>query len=111
MRTDFFSENETLGLWNGELKSIIISRKTLKSLKSYSGTLIHEMIHAKTGYDDVTRDFETSLTNSIGELCEKLIHIEKAQGTTPYKSNGGDFAKSETSSINKNKSWLKRMFS
>ncbi|UAM97674.1 ATP-binding protein [Polaribacter litorisediminis] len=111
MRTDFFSENETLGLWNGELKSIIISRKTLKSLKSYSGTLIHELIHAKTGYDDVTREFETSLTNSIGELCEKLIRNEKAKGTKPYKSNAGDFTKSETNSNKKNKSWLNRLFS
>jgi hypothetical protein len=111
MRPDFFSENETLGLWNGELKSIIISRKTLTSLKSYSGTLIHEMIHARTGYDDVTRDFETSLTDSIGELCEKLVLIEKAQGTTPYKSNGVEFTKSETFTTNKNKSWLKRLFS
>ena len=111
MRTNFFSENEILGLWNGELKSIIISRKTLKSLKSYSGTLIHELIHAKTGYDDVTREFETSLTNSIGELCEKLIRSEKAQGTTPYKSNGGEFTKSETISNKKNKSWLKRLLS
>ncbi|RCS28231.1 ATP-binding protein [Polaribacter sp. WD7] len=111
MRKDFFSENETLGLWNGELKSIIISRKTLKSLKSYSGTLIHELIHAKTGYDDVTREFETSLTNSIGELCEKLISNEQTQGTTPYKSNGGGFNKSEPISNKKNKSWLKRLLS
>ena len=111
MRTDFFSENETLGLWNGELKSIIISRKTLKSLKSYSGTLIHEMIHARTGYVDVTRDFETSLTNSIGELSEKLILIEKGESNTSYNSNNGELVKSETNTNNKTKSWLKRLLS
>jgi hypothetical protein len=51
----------------------VLSRKTLKSLQDYSGTLIHELIHAKTGYDDVTRVFESELTVTIGKLCGNLL--------------------------------------
>jgi hypothetical protein len=73
MRKDLFSEVETLGCWDGQSNSLVLSRRTLKSISEYSGTLIHELIHAKTGEDDVTRAFETSLTQVIGELCERLL--------------------------------------
>jgi hypothetical protein len=73
MRKDFFSEVETLGCWDEETNAIVLSRKTLKTITDYSGTLIHELIHAKTGHDDVTRAFETSLTENIGKLCKKIL--------------------------------------
>jgi len=73
MRRDFFSDVETLGCCDHKTKSIVISRKTLKTLEDYSGTLIHELVHATTGYVDVSRDFETSLTEVIGSLCEKIL--------------------------------------
>ncbi|MFQ3577281.1 MAG: hypothetical protein SNJ77_12680 [Cytophagales bacterium] len=73
MRKDFFADVETLGCWDEKTNSIVLSRKTLKSLQDYSGTLIHELIHAKTGYDDVTRAFESELTETIGKLCRNLL--------------------------------------
>jgi hypothetical protein len=73
MRKDFFSDVETLGCWDYETNSIILSRNTLNSLSNFSGTLIHELIHAKTGHSDVTRDFETSLTKAIGKLCDNIL--------------------------------------
>lgn len=73
MRKDFFADVETLGCWDEKTNSIVLSRKTLKSLQDYSGTLIHELIHAKTGYDDVTRAFESELTETIGKLCGNLL--------------------------------------
>lgn len=73
MRKDFFAGVETLGCWDEKNNSIVLSRKTLKSLQDYSGTLIHELIHAKTGYDDVTRAFESELTVTIGKLCGNLL--------------------------------------
>ncbi len=73
MRKDLFEDVETLGCWDEKENVIVLSRKTLKSLSAYSGTLIHELIHAKTGYDDVTREFETSLTETIGHFCQKLL--------------------------------------
>ncbi len=73
MQEDFFEQYETQGCWDEATGCIVISRKTLRSLAVYSGTLIHELIHAKTGQDDVTRDFEISLTHTIGLLCERLL--------------------------------------
>ncbi|PCI44641.1 MAG: ATP-binding protein [Proteobacteria bacterium] len=73
MRKDFFSEVETLGCWDKSTNSVILSRKTLKTISDYSGTLIHELIHAKTGHDDVTREFEISLTEVVGYFCSKLL--------------------------------------
>ena len=73
MRKDFFADIETPGCWDERTNSIVVSRMTLKSLKDYSGTLIHELIHAKTGYADVTRAFENELTEMIGKLCEDLL--------------------------------------
>jgi len=73
MRKDFFADVMTLGCWAEKTNSIVLSRKTLKSLQDYSGTLIHELVHAKTGYDDVTRAFESELTVTIGKLCGNLL--------------------------------------
>ena len=73
MRKDFFDEAETLGCWDQKTSSIVLARKTLRSLSEYSGTLIHELIHAKTGHDDVTRAFENSLTEKIGDLCNRIL--------------------------------------
>jgi hypothetical protein len=77
MRKDFFDESETLGCWDQKTNSIILSRKTLSSLSKYSGTLIHELIHANTGYDDITREFENSLTEQIGDLCNYIFKKSK----------------------------------
>lgn len=73
MRKDFLNEEETLGCWDHQTNSIVLARKTLKSLSEYSGTLIHELIHATTGHSDVTRAFETSLTKKIGDLCSNIL--------------------------------------
>ena len=73
MRKNFFDTAETLGCWDNKSNSIVLSRKTLQSLSVYSGTLVHELIHAKTGHNDVSREFENSLTEEIGELCSQIL--------------------------------------
>jgi len=73
MRKDFFSEGETLGVWEPSTGSIIILRKMLNSIKDYAGTLIHEAIHAKSGMGDISRNFEHELTVAIGQVCEKAL--------------------------------------
>lgn len=75
MRKNTFDGAETLGCWDHQTEAIVLSRKTLKSLSEYSGTLIHELIHAKTGHEDVTRAFENSLTEKIGDLCSRLLEM------------------------------------
>lgn len=66
MRLDFLSGADALGLWDPESKCIVIRRDQLGDLKSFAGTLLHEVVHATTGYDDVTRDFENELTAVLG---------------------------------------------
>jgi len=73
MRKDFFGEARTLGCWDQKTSTIVLDRSTLSSLSEYSGTLIHELIHAETGHGDVTRAFENSLTTKIGDLCSRIL--------------------------------------
>jgi hypothetical protein len=94
MRAYLFNNLETLGCWDNNSNYIVISRTTLVSISDYSGVLIHELIHAKTGCEDVTRAFESSLTSEIGKLCCELIKIKslpqskkKEQIKTLDKSN------------------------
>jgi hypothetical protein len=73
MRPEIFSDSNTMGCWDERNNWIVIDRQALSSVQSYCGVLIHELIHAKTGLIDVTRDFESALTNTIGEICRQLI--------------------------------------
>lgn len=52
--------------------------KTLKSLSMFSGTLVHELVHAKTGLPDVNREFESVLTDEIGNAYHLLLINKKA---------------------------------
>lgn len=65
--------NETVGLWEPKENRILIKRNQLNELNSYAGTLLHECAHAISGASDVSRDFETELTNVIGCIANKLI--------------------------------------
>lgn len=65
----------TLGAWIPASQTILIKRTQLESLESYTGTLLHECAHARSGADDVSRSFEQELTNMIGTLSAKLILI------------------------------------
>lgn len=65
--------NETLGLWMPMENKILIKRNQLKSIKQYSGTLLHECAHAISGEGDVSRDFELKLTEIIGIISSKLV--------------------------------------
>lgn len=65
--------SDALGLWDGSTNSIVIRRDQLSSLSNFAGTLVHEIIHARTGYDDVTRAFESALTDAIGEAASAAL--------------------------------------
>ncbi len=68
MRADFSGCDHTQGLWDPALGIIIIRRDQLRSLRTFAGTLLHEVVHACSGYGDVTRGFECELTNIIGKI-------------------------------------------
>jgi hypothetical protein len=80
MRPDLMTRSQTVGCWDPNTESIVIWRAQLNSFSDTAGTLMHELVHAKTAFCDVTRDFETALTSVIGELCNELHNVAKASG-------------------------------
>ena len=81
MRPEVFSDSNTMGCWDGNNGWIVIDREALSSVESYCGVLIHELVHAKTGYIDVTRNFESALTAIIGEICKQLLEKKEAKSS------------------------------
>lgn len=77
MRPDLLSAGQTLGCWDSSSSAIVIWRDQLRSVPALAGVLIHEMVHAKTGFSDVTRGFETALTDVIGQLCHGWQKAER----------------------------------
>lgn len=73
MRADFASGCDAVGLWDPETNSIVIRRDQLSSVRDFAGTLLHEIIHAKTGFLDVTREFELALTHLMGTAAAQAI--------------------------------------
>jgi hypothetical protein len=100
LRPDIFSSLETLGCWDPQTCDVIISRKCLSSVDVFSGVLIHEFIHAKTGFGDVSREFETVLTESIGMLCKTIIE----NGGNTSSSGSGNI---QPRSMDKTRPWYK----
>jgi len=76
MRKDPYTYREVDGLWEESTGSIIIKRSTLKKLKKYSGTLIHETGHCISRSEDITREFELELTRIIGILVSKFLKFK-----------------------------------
>ncbi|WP_434414462.1 sensor histidine kinase [symbiont of Argiope bruennichi] len=73
IQKNLLSSREEIGHWDSVNRRIIVKRNQLKNLSSYAGTLIHEVIHAKTGAFDCTREFESELTYVIGKLTERQL--------------------------------------
>lgn len=73
MRPNLTARGEALGLWEADKRRIIIKRSQLRSLESFAGTLLHELVHARTGYDDVSRDFESALTTLLGTVSSVAL--------------------------------------
>lgn len=64
---------EALGTWEEDHGWIVIKRSQLRSLARYAGTLLHEVAHATSGEDDVSRGFEEALTALLGKVAEKAL--------------------------------------
>jgi hypothetical protein len=76
MRQDVFSGADALGLWDPESASIVIRRDPLTNLRDFAGTLLHEIAHARTGYPDVTREFEDALTTFLGSTAAAAVNSQ-----------------------------------
>ncbi|MGH9452416.1 MAG: ATP-binding protein, partial [Terriglobia bacterium] len=79
MRPNLITRAEALGLWEAEKGRITIKRSQLRSLQSFAGTLLHEAVHARTGYDDVSRDFEDALTALLGTISSVALGRSTAE--------------------------------
>jgi hypothetical protein len=77
MRCDPLSIGEA-GVWLEIDGWIVVKRTALRSLAVFAGVLLHEAIHAKTALTDVSREFETYLTNLIGDLAANVLNHSKA---------------------------------
>ena len=73
MRTQLGSFVEAEGVWERGKGRIIVKRNTLENLETYAGTLLHEVAHALSGKEDVSREFECELTQIIGMISSKAI--------------------------------------
>lgn len=63
----------TEGAWDAQIPAIVIKRTQLASLRSFAGTLLHELAHSKTGTVDCTRAFENALTRYLGAITESCL--------------------------------------
>lgn len=72
MRPSVLEGLNPAGLWEPSTGRVIIHRGQLAQLSGFAGTLLHELTHARTGYNDVSRDFECALTDVIGRLAASL---------------------------------------
>jgi hypothetical protein len=79
MRRDAYSSGETVGLWDGNEGWIIIKRSQLRSLSRFAGTLLHEALHAKFDLSDVSRNFESLLTELAGDLAARVIALTNTE--------------------------------
>lgn len=66
MRRELGSFVEAEGVWEETGGRIIIKRSALRGAESYVGALLHEVAHALSGAEDVSREFESELTRLIG---------------------------------------------
>lgn len=73
MRPDFASTCDAAGLWEPGNQRIIIKRSELLSFEAFAGALLHEITHAGTGYDDVTREFEHALSTALGKVSARAV--------------------------------------
>lgn len=67
------TSDETLGVWDPQIRAIVIKRSQLSDLSKYAATLLHEVGHATTGTVDATREFERVLTCYLGQVAAKAI--------------------------------------
>jgi hypothetical protein len=81
MRPDFFTSDEVVGLWDSGSSCIVIKRSQLAHLPDFAGTLLHEIAHASSGYDDVSRDFESELTRMLGMVAASHAAPKKGIGS------------------------------
>jgi len=73
MKKDLTTFQDADGVYERGNKSIIIKRSQLRNLEDFCGTLLHEVGHAISNKEDVTREFELHLTRLLGIVSAKAL--------------------------------------
>ena len=76
MRLDTMGYKEAVGIWEEHSGRVIIKRTQLKSLKTFTGTLLHEIAHATSGASDISGEFEDELTRYLGIIPHENLTKE-----------------------------------
>jgi hypothetical protein len=64
---------EAAGVWEPKERRIVVKRDQLRTIESYSGTLLHEVAHATSGTSDISAGFEDALTASLGDVAARSL--------------------------------------
>lgn len=91
MRADFVTGVDAVGLWDSESSCIVVRKDQLAELDTFAGTLLHEIVHVATGFDDVTRDFENALTETMGKAA--ALACTNSASNNPPSILGGLFGR------------------
>jgi hypothetical protein len=62
-----------LGLWDELEGRIIVRRSELATVVRYAGTLLHEYTHANFGHTDRTLEFESALSEVLGQVAARAV--------------------------------------
>jgi hypothetical protein len=62
------SGDPVLGVWESEHRRVVIRRDQLASPRSFYGTLLHELGHARSGAPDRSLAFEDELSRLLGTV-------------------------------------------
>lgn len=77
MRPSMTEGMNPMGLWEPDTGRVVIHRSQLASVEAFAGTLLHELTHARTGADDLSRTFEIALTDVIGRVAARSLRAGK----------------------------------
>ena len=67
----------TYGCFRPVEEDIVISRHLLLRPEAFLGVLCHELAHAKSEANDISKDFEDELTNMLGYIAYALIGLSE----------------------------------
>lgn len=79
MRLNRYNNNEAVGVWEEAEQRIVIKRDQLRQRETYAATLLHEYVHALSGADDGTLEFESGLTKALGQVADGLLAARTRQ--------------------------------
>lgn len=65
----------TYGCFRPVEEDIVISRHLLLRPEAFLGVLCHELAHAKSDANDISKDFEDELTNMLGYIAYALVGL------------------------------------